>query len=218
MFGFYLNKINLAILACVIVSVFYWFSGLGDAMTEYLAFSGTNLVRGRVWTVFTGLFLHSNIVHLAGNMVFLYVFGNTLENELKTKKTLSAFFVGGTLAFLLGTFFYDPSTYLIGASAAIFTLTALVMLVKPLKFSFIFLMPQGLVAIIYFVYNVLAVYSGGQSNVAYISHVIGFLVGIPFGAAWSQNFVKNFLITIGLFLIYFIIIVFLIPLLIQAFA
>jgi len=122
------------------------------------------------------------------------------------------------LAFLIGIFFYDPSTYLTGASAAIFTLTALVMLVKPLKFSFIFLMPQGLVAVIYFVYNVLAVYSGVQSNVAYISHVIGFLVGIPFGAAWSKNFVKNFLIAMGLFLIYLIIIVFLIPLLMQMFA
>jgi membrane associated rhomboid family serine protease len=122
------------------------------------------------------------------------------------------------LAFLIGIFFYDPSTYLTGASAAIFTLTALVMLVKPLKFSFIFLMPQGLVAVIYFVYNVLAVYSGVQSNIAYISHVIGFLVGIPFGAAWSKNFVKNFLIAMGLFLIYLIIIVFLIPLLMQMFA
>jgi len=161
------------------------------------------------------LFLHADVVHLAGNMIFLYVFGNTLENELKAKKTLSAFFVGGTLAFLLGAFFYEPSTLLIGASAAIFTLTAVVMLVKPLKFSIIFLMPQGLVAIIYFTYNMLAVYLGEQSNIAYISHVIGFLIGVPFGAAWSKNLAKNLLITVGLFLIYITIVIFLIPLLLQ---
>jgi membrane associated rhomboid family serine protease len=141
---------------------------------------------------------------------------NTLENELKAKKTLSAFFVGGTLAFLLGVFFYEPSTLLIGASAAIFTLTAVVMLVKPLKFSIIFLMPQGLVAIIYFTYNVLAVYLGEQSNVAYISHIIGFLIGVPFGAAWSKNFAKNLLITMGLFLIYLTITIFLVPLILPA--
>jgi membrane associated rhomboid family serine protease len=128
---------------------------------------------------------------------------------------LSAFFVGGNLAFLLGVFFYEPSTLLIGASAAIFTLTAVVMLVKPLKFSIIFLMPQGLVAIIYFTYNVLAVYLGEQSNIAYISHVIGFLIGVPFGAAWSKNFAKNLLITMGLLLIYLAIVILLISLLLQ---
>jgi hypothetical protein len=79
--------------------------------------------------------------HICQLSARLYVFRNTLENELKPKETLSAFFAGGTLAFLLGVFFYEPSTLLIGASAAIFTLTAVVMLVKPLKFSLIFLMP-----------------------------------------------------------------------------
>jgi membrane associated rhomboid family serine protease len=65
---------------------------------------------------------------------------------------------------------------MIGASAAIFTLTSIVMLVKPLKFSLIFLMPQGLVAIIYFIYNVAAVYFGVQGNVAFISHIVGFII------------------------------------------
>jgi len=180
-------------------------------ITEYLAFSGKNLSKGRLWTAVTGLFLHADLVHLGGNMLFLYVFGNTLENELKTRKTLLAFFVGGILSVILGVFFYEPSTYLIGASAAIFTLAAVVMLVKPLKFSILFLMPQGLVAIIYFAYNVLAVYFGEQGNIAYISHIIGFIVGIFFGIAWSKELVKNLLITIGLFIIYLVIVFVLIP-------
>jgi hypothetical protein len=62
---------------------------------------------------------------------------------------------------------------------------------------------------------VLAVYLGEQSNVAYISHVIGFLIGVPFGAAWSKNFAKNLLITAGLFLIYLTIVILLIPLILQ---
>ena len=74
---------------------------------------------------------------------------------------------------------------------------------------------QGLVAIIYFTYNMLAVYLGEQSNVVYISHVIGFLIGIPFGAAWSKNFAKNLLITAGLFLIYLAIAIFLVPLILP---
>ncbi len=195
---------------CALISILSWY-GRSDLIIEYLAFSGENLLKGRVWTLITALFLHGDLLHLLGNMVFLYVFGNTLEKEIEATKTLSVFFFGGILCFLLSTFFYDSTTPLIGASAAIFTLTAVVMLVKPLKFSFLFLMPQGLVAIIYFTYNMIAVYLGVQGNIAYVSHVIGFMIGIPFGIAWSKNWAKNLLLVIGLFILYLLVIFLLIP-------
>ena len=99
---------------------------------------------------------------------------------------------------------------MLGASAAIFTLAAIVMLMSPLKFSWLFLAPQGLVAIIYFVLNVALVYApsvipGYNPNVAYIAHVIGFTVGIPFGIAWSLRWKKNLVISLGLFGIYLVI-------------
>jgi membrane associated rhomboid family serine protease len=211
------NKINLVIIACILASVLFWLADPSELNAEYFAFSTANLFNGRVWTLVTALFLHADILHLLGNMLFLYVFGNTLEKEVGTQKTMLAFFSGGILAFILGTLFYDQSVFLIGASAAIFTLTAVVMLVKPLKFSFIFLMPLGLVAIIYLIYNILAVQFGGESNVAYISHVIGFAVGIPLGIAWTKNLARNLLITVGLFLIYLFVTLFLLPYLLQLF-
>jgi membrane associated rhomboid family serine protease len=213
--GFGLNKINLVILACIGVSLLFWLAG-GDATTEFVAFSADNLVKGRVWTLVTALFVHADIVHLAGNMLFLYAFGNTLEKEVGAEKTVLAFFVGGVLSFLLGVFFYAPSDLLVGASAAIFTLTAVVMLVKPLKFSFIFLMPLGLVAIIYIIYNVIAVQTGMEGNVAYVSHVIGFALGIPFGMVWTKSLARNLLITVGLLLLYVFITIFLLPYILQA--
>ena len=211
-----MNKINLVIIACILVSLYYWFGGQGDATTQYFAFSTTNLLNGRIWTLVTALFLHADILHLLGNMLFLYAFGNALEKEVGAGKTYLAFFAGGVLSFLLGTFFYDPSINMIGASAAIFTLTAVVMLVKPLKFSLIFFMPLGLVAIIYIIYNVVTVQSGVESNVAYISHVIGFAIGIPFGIAWTKNLVRNLLITLGLLILYIFSMVILLPYITQA--
>jgi membrane associated rhomboid family serine protease len=205
-----LKKINLVIVACILVSIISWLSP-PDVILEYLAFSGTNLIKGRVWTLITSLFLHADILHLTGNMLFLYVFGNTIEEELGTKKSLGTFFFGGIMSFILSLPFYDAAAPLIGASAAIFTLSAIVMLIKPLKFSILLFMPQGLVAILYFVYNAIAVYSGGEGNVAYIAHTIGFAVGIPFGLAWSKNWLKNLLITIALLVIYFIVVAILIP-------
>jgi membrane associated rhomboid family serine protease len=201
-----MRRINIVILLCILSSVLFWLISPNefDTVLSYLVFSGDNLLQGKVWTPVTALFLHSDLLHLTGNMIFLFVFGNTLEEEIGPKKTLKAFFSGGILSFLLSVFFYSPQTPMIGASAAIFTLTSIVMLVKPLRFSILFLMPQGLVAILYFIYNVVALYYGTQGNVAFISHIIGFMVGIPLGIAWSKDWKKNLLITLGLLLLFYI--------------
>jgi membrane associated rhomboid family serine protease len=200
----HMNKTNWLIILCVLASVLSWLYA-NEQNIEYVAFSGENLLRGRIWTIFTSLFLHSDLTHLIGNMIFLYIFGNTLENELGEKWILLPFFIGGAGSFLLSTFFYEPIILLIGASAAIFTLTAIIMLLKPLKFSFFFLMPLGLVALIYFTYNLLAVYSGSPGNISYIGHIIGFSIGVPFGIVSSKDWHKNLLTTGGLFVIYLLI-------------
>jgi membrane associated rhomboid family serine protease len=206
----YMSKTNWLIILCILASGISWIIAT-DQIVDLLAFSGKNLLEGKVWTIVTSLFLHGDLTHLIGNMIFLFIFGNTLENELGETWMILPFFLGGTATFLISTPFYNPSTYLIGASAAIFTLTAIIMLVKPLKFSFYFLMPLGLVAVIYFAYNILAVYSVSQGNVAYIGHIIGFALGVPFGIASSEDWGKNLLITGGLFIIYLIIVYVLLP-------
>lgn len=199
-----MNKTNYLILICFLTSILFWL--LADEQSiDMLAFSTENLLYAKIWTPITALFIHSDPAHLIGNMVFFYVFGNTIEKELDYKWVLIPFFVGGIASFLLSIPFFETSTLMIGASAAIFTLTAIVMLLKPLKFSFYFLMPLGLVAIIYLVYNLIAINMGAQGNISYIGHVIGFLVGIPFGIASNKNWHKNLLIAAILFGIYFLI-------------
>ena len=176
---------------------------------RYLAFSLANLQEGRVWTLVTAIFVHASILHILGNMIFLYVFGNTLESVTNShRKMLTAFFLGGILSFPLSLPFFPPGTSFVGASAAIFTLTAVVMLMKPLRWSWLLLMPVGLVAILYFLYNGLAVYYQQQSDVAYVSHIIGFSLGLPLGIAWSTQWKRNLLISIGLLVVYFLLLYF----------
>ncbi len=202
-------RINyLLILGCVAASLWAWNQDPGF-VDQNLVFSQDNLLAGRVWTLFTALFVHASPVHLFGNMLFLFVFGNTLEKMIGRNNHLFVFFLGGFTAFLLSMPFFTPDTGMLGASAAIFTLAACVMLMKPLKFSWLFLAPQGLVAIIYFVYNAVLVYDptlipglGYDPSIAYIAHIIGFTVGVPFGIAWSPQWKKNALITLGLLGIY----------------
>ena len=96
---------------------------------------------------------------------------------------------------------------MLGASAAIFTIAACVMLVRPFKFSWLFLAPQGLVAIVYFFYNVLVVshpslVKGYDPQVGYVAHIIGFLTGLPFGITLSKQWKRNLLLTLLAFAVY----------------
>ena len=193
------------IIVCIAASLLTW----NIANTEYerwlpyFVFSEQNLLQGRVWTVITALFIHSDIIHLGSNMVFLFVFGNTLEDVFRDRKPLIAFLFGGITSFLVSTAYYPANTIMIGASGAIFTLSAVVVLTNPLQFSFFFMMPLGLISVIYFLYNAFAVYLGLPGNIAYIAHVIGFVLGVPLGIAWSEHWKKNLIITIALAALYF---------------
>jgi membrane associated rhomboid family serine protease len=195
---------NVLILVCIAVTLYTLYGADAASVERNLAFSLKNLQEGRVWTLITAIFVHASLIHLIGNMIFLYVFGNTLESVTNAKRMLTVFFVGGILSFPLSIPFFPHDSTFVGASAAIFTLAAVVMLLKPLRFSWLLLMPVGMVAIVYFLYNALAVYFNLQSNVAYISHIIGFSLGIPFGIAWSPNWKKNLAISVLLLLIYFV--------------
>jgi len=197
---------SLLILSCIAASLWAWQQPPSFA-EQNLVFSSTNLAHGRLWTLPVALFIHGSPLHLFGNMLFLFVFGRTLEKTVGPGKHVAVFFTGGFAGFLLSILFLPGGAGMLGASAAIFTVAACVMLVSPLKFSWLFLAPQGLVAIIYFVYNVVVVYDpsripGYDPQVAYLAHIIGFFVGIPFGIAFSNQWKKNLLITLALFVIY----------------
>jgi len=195
------------ILICCLFSFVAW--SMDPIMVqEYVVFSLENVLTGKLWTAISAIFVHSSTLHLLGNMLFLFVFGRTLEEELGWRRMVGSFLLGGVISFFSTTLFYPPDTAMVGASAAIFTLAAIAMLVKPLKFSWIFLSPVGLIALIYFLYNVVIVYHGVQSTISYIGHVIGFVIGVPLGIAWSRKWKTNMLLTVLLLVLYYVIIEF----------
>lgn len=71
-------------------------------------------------TFITSMFLHGGIMHLAGNMLFLWVFGDNMEDQMGHVGFLIFYILGG-LAAALAQFFADPSSQvpMIGASGAI---------------------------------------------------------------------------------------------------
>lgn len=195
-------KATLALISSIIIAYFLEYSVLsGSQIVSYLAFSTISLLEGKIWTLVTALYVHVSLLHLFGNMLFLFIFGVALEREVGGKKTIGLFFLGGVLTFLIGIPFYPINTPLVGASAAIFTLAGAIMLIHPTKLTIIIL-PVGLVAILFFLLNLYDISINAGGNVAYYSHVIGFLTGIPFGAMWSKHPWKNLGITMLMLLVF----------------
>lgn len=189
------------ILLSIIFTLLTW---VQPSTTHLLTYSAQSISQGREWTLVTALFVHANLLHLAGNMLFLYVFAGVLEDEIGSIKTLAAFLTGGVLSFLLSTPLY-PDASMMGASAAIFTLTAIAMLTRPLRFSLLFLSPVGLVAALYFLYNIAALQQDLQDGTAYEAHIIGFLTGILLGIKMNPEWKKNLAITLLMLSIYMVV-------------
>lgn len=80
------------------------------------------VAEGEVWRLFTSMFLHGSISHLAFNMYALWIYGNVLESVLKKWQYLLLYFLTGIAGAVLSYFTMDLRTVSVGASGAIFGL------------------------------------------------------------------------------------------------
>jgi rhomboid protease GluP len=79
-----------------------------------------------LWQLFTGMFVHANLMHIFGNMFFLLIFGYRAEALFKSKEYYLIYFASGLLGNVLSLFFIPDLTASgypmssVGASGAIF--------------------------------------------------------------------------------------------------
>lgn len=137
----------------------------------------------------TSMFLHSGIAHIAGNMLFLWIFGDNVEDYFGHIPYLFFYLVCGISAGLLHILFNSHSTVpALGASGAISGVMGAYAFLYPrqqvLTLVFIFLIPLpavlilGLWFVMQFLEGVNALGAGASGGVAWWAHVGGFLVGL----------------------------------------
>jgi membrane associated rhomboid family serine protease len=142
-------------------------------------------------TLISSQFLHGNLVHLIGNMWFLYVFGHSLEDWLGSRWFLPFYLLTGVVAALLQVLFSARSDVpMVGASGAIAGVMGGYLVCFPrvrvrsllwLGFFFTFVrVPAVFYLGLWFAFEA---YRASQSNpnepgVAYLAHVGGFVMGV----------------------------------------
>jgi membrane associated rhomboid family serine protease len=145
-------------------------------------------------TLITSMFMHGGIAHLLGNMLFLWIFGDNIENVLGHLKYLVFYLLCGVLASLshvfatliLGQNLLIPS---FGASGAISAVLGGYLLLFPTRgvyvwlfFFFVVTIPAFIVVGLWFVFQVLNGLGtlGGEEagGIAYAAHIGGFISGL----------------------------------------
>jgi membrane associated rhomboid family serine protease len=131
--------------------------------------------------VITSVFLHASIMHLLGNMLFLWIFGNNIEDRLRPIGYLLFFVVGGIVA-TIGHVVADGASRapVVGASGSIAAVMGayLVWYPKARVQTLVFFLPVRLPAfIVLLVWLVLQFFTARGSHVAWVAHVVGFVFG-----------------------------------------
>jgi len=145
-------------------------------------------------TVFTGMFMHASFLHIAGNMVFLWIFGNNVEDSMGQLKYIFFYLFGGIAALALQVA-VDPSSTAptVGASGAIAAVLGGYIVLYPrarvLTLIFIILfftvieLPAWVMLGLWFLQQAifgavgLTNPTGGGGGVAYFAHIGGFAFG-----------------------------------------
>jgi len=127
---------------------------------------------GWYWQLFTSIFVHANIVHLIGNMIFLLIFGLRAEELFKIQEYLAVYFIPGIAGNLL-TLLFGPDMISAGASGAIFGLFgACTIFIRQA-------LGQSIVSVLIYSFFMLIISTG--PNVNNLAHLGGLVVGLLIG-------------------------------------
>ncbi len=205
------------IVLCVLA--FLWETSLGEASDRaltVLGFTPNALSHAQgaqipyraipVWaTIFTSMFLHAGFLHIAGNMLYLWIFGNNIEDAMGHVKFALFYLLCGVAA-ALALLLIDPMsrTPVVGASGAISGVLAAYMLLYPRAWVRV-VVP---VLVILYPFRIRAVWVVGvwfamqlaqalltpasEPGTAWWAHVGGFLGGLALTPLLKSRFVPYF--------------------------
>lgn len=172
-------------------------SSINSISLQYGLIPNEVLHGNRLSTFFTSMFLHADLIHLGGNMLFLYIFGDNVEDTFGHARYFVFYFLAGIAASFAHILFVasslDSAIPTIGASGAISGVLGAYLVLFPrsriLTLVVLFWVSIAAIPAIIFLglwfafqllYGALAVGGG----VAYGAHIGGFVAGLFFGAVW----------------------------------
>jgi len=144
-------------------------------------------------TIFTSMFLHGGLFHVAGNMLYLWIFGNSVEGTLGHGRFLVFYLLSGVAAALAQTAVDPASKFpMIGASGAVSGVLGAYLVLFPyariltlITFGFFIrfvwipaMFVLGFWIVVQFLNGLITFGAGDRGGVAWFAHIGGFLAGL----------------------------------------
>lgn len=185
--GYIVTPVLIYVSCLVFAAMMFFGFGFLNFDAESLVTWGANsrelVASGEWWRLFSYQFLHSDVIHILGNMTSLFLAGLILESHIGSGRLLLAYLVSGVVAGLASIGWY-ADTPSVGASGAIFGLYGLALaLIQnkafPSDWMYVFLiMTASMVG-----YGFLIGLFGNIDNAA---HVGGMIAGYIFGLVYTS--------------------------------
>jgi membrane associated rhomboid family serine protease len=186
---------RMLIMINVIVFLAMWLSAFGlidssfvGDIEEKFAMPPYYIVRGeKLYTLFTSMFLHAGWLHLLGNMLFLYIFGDNVEDVFGHMSYLVFYTVCGLAAsfsYIMSLESLSPIQSVIGASGAISGVLGAYLVLYPkariltLVFPVIVPIPAIIFLGFWFLMQWFYAIFLGEGMIAYWAHIGGFIAGM----------------------------------------
>ncbi|MBI4610265.1 MAG: rhomboid family intramembrane serine protease [Candidatus Rokubacteria bacterium] len=149
-------------------------------------------------TIFTSMFLHGGLFHIAGNMLYLWIFGNNIEDTLGHGRFIGFYLLSGVAAAVAQTAVGPTSTVpMIGASGAVSGVLGAYLVLFPharvltlVTFGFFIrivpipaMIVLGFWIVVQFMNGLITFGSGERGGVAWFAHIGGFVAGLVLLAA-----------------------------------
>ncbi len=139
-----------------------------------------------VWaSVLAAMFLHGGLLHLGGNLLFLWIFGNNIEDRLGPVRFLAFYVVGGVVATLAHVLLnLDSTVPMVGASGAVAAVMGAYLVwfpdapVRTALFFFLITVVRIRAKWVLGFWFVLQFFTSPNSGVAWAAHVGGFVFGV----------------------------------------
>jgi membrane associated rhomboid family serine protease len=138
------------------------------------------------------MFLHGSLLHIGGNMLFLWIFGNNIEDRFGHVPYLLFYLAAGLIAAAAQVAVQTNSTVpIIGASGAIAGVMGAYLVLYPrapiLAYIFPIFIFRIRAAYLLLFWFVTQFFVGSNSNVAWVAHVGGFAFGVIVGLIWRAE-------------------------------
>jgi rhomboid protease GluP len=144
-----------------------------DLMVQYGQVNSLVIDFGYYYQLFTSMFIHADIAHIVGNMLFLLIFGLRGEEMFSLPEYLSIYFLGGLTGNLLSLLLLPLDTVSVGASGAIFSLFGAATIYARRSIS------QSIIGALIYAFFLLFISSGPGVN--YFAHIGGLGAGLLIG-------------------------------------